>query len=500
MKQLKLLAMACGLLMVGACSSGGDDEPEVPTPVPTPTPTPDPKEDIGKGVVSFIPYLSAMTRATDTKFDKDDRIGVFAVVASGNNSHANIANSGNYADNVAYSYDGSKFVPVGAGIELKKDVKLYYTAVYPYQQNCANTFEFVVKENQSTGTNYTQSDLCTASTDATDAQVVDLRFSHRLSKIVINLTGDGWNSSNLTVKLKNVMTKTSVNLNNLNFVAIGEKKDITCASNGTRSFKVILPPQSVSMSEKLFVITMNGVDYTIDTQSKQEYNSGKSYEYTINMNADREIVEFTGDINPWNVDERINSVVPEDIQDKMEPYIPIYKGNTPPNIEGTVFVDPFSCVYCEDYGNGGFAPGTIVTSSYIRFSNQNAIYNTVDIDEVSVSGSSTSTGTGAFISGTGNNFTAFFNTNGQTDGISHRTALVISGTKTSAGIQNLKYAFIMVEKGSDPNSHLMNEGVFRVFEDQDGLSPYVSWPGASSREGMRDYREKSWFVFSNTLQ
>ena len=32
----------------------------------------------------------------------------------------------------------------------------------------------------------------------------------------------------------------------------------------------------------------------------------------------------------------------------------------------------------------------------------------------------------------------------------------------------------MVEKGSDPSNLLMNEGVFRVFKDQDGLSVNVS--------------------------
>ena len=70
---------------------------------------------------------------------------------------------------------------------------------------------------------------------------------------------------------------------------------------------------------------------------------------------------------------------------------------------------------------------------------------------------------------------------GQPKGISTKTALVISGTKAQGGIRNLKYAFVMVDKGSDPDDVLMARGVFRVFEDQDDISEYVSWPGSMSR-------------------
>ena len=48
------------------------------------------------------------------------------------------------------------------------------------------------------------------------------------------------------------------------------------------------------------------------------------------------------------------------------------------------------------------------------------------------------------------------------------------GTKSSSGIRNLEYAFVMVEKGDDPNHKLMEEGVFRVFKDKDGLAANAS--------------------------
>lgn len=493
-----LLFLLSGLLMMSACG-GGSDDPVVtpPTPGPTTPITPSDTTQNGggdtpdvqtRGIVSFLPSLTAMTRATDTQFETGDKIGVFAVKASAGDNRAVLANKGsNYADNVVYTYGSGKFTSTN-GIEIPGDAKLFYTAVYPYTTTAANAFTFEVSGNQATAGAYTASDLCTANTDATDAKEVELKFGHRLSKIVFNLIGDGWTGNDFTVKIKNVMTKASVDLNSATFVGIGEKKDVVCAPNGTRSFKVIVPPQILGQGEKIITVAMNGAEYSLDTQSGLDWRSGKSYEYNFELVKTvegKELVLFTGDINPWNVDERINDVVPEEIQGKMGPYIPIYRGNKPPHIEGTVFVNPFAAVYCEDQGNGGYAPGTVVNSSYIRFSNQNTTYNTIDIDQTNEDGTSTSTGAGAFISGTGDNFTAFFNTVGQTDGISTKTALVISGTKTSGGIQNLKYAFVMVDKGNDPNSRLMAKGVFRVFEDQDAMSEYVSWPGSSARRTSR---------------
>ena len=508
MKKIFMMTAMVGMLaMTCACGGGNDDEPEPSpsfpsTPENPETPSTDkdttstPTNPAEKYVVSFQPSLTGMTRATDTQFQTGDHIGVFVMKASAGDNRAIIADHGNYADNVVYTYDGARFTST-TGIELTADTKLFYAAVYPYTSNAANTYSFEVSTDQTTAAAFTASDLCTASTEATEAKVVDLKFSHRLSRLTINLTGEGWTGNNISAKLRNVMTTTSVNLNNLTFVGTGTKKDITCRPDGTRSYTVILPPQTVGQGEKLFTITMNGTEYSLDTPTALEFRSGKSYEFTISLDANKEVVQFTGDINPWNSDERINDVVPEDILVKMGPYIPIYRGSTPPNIEGTVYADPFAAVYCEDYSNGyggGFAPGTIVSSMYIRFSNQNMSYNTLDIDQVS--GSSTSTGTGAFISGTGNNFTAFFNTVGQSDGISTKTALVISGTKTASGISNLKYAFVMVEKGSDPEHLLMDEGIFRVFEDQDGMSQYTSWPGANARSLTLDKSDVTKSVFS----
>ncbi len=422
--------------------------------------------------VNFTPIVTAPSKATETAFEAGDAIGVFAVLSSGNDNKGIIAANGNYADNVKYIYSGEKFIAAGDGIiKPENDGKAYYHAVYPYSSSAKHSFQFSVNANQEDYSRYTGSDLMTASTAATSEQLVALKFSHRLSLLEINLAGDNWPTGAMTLTLKNVATKANVNLNTLSFTSAGNSQDVVCYPDGTKSFKAILPPQAFEEGKLFAILTIGKEEYEVYQNNYMETYSGKKVTSTITMNSKQEIVEFVGDINPWDTPDRIDDVVPEDIQDEMDDYIPIYKGSTPPNVEGAYIVEPFTTVYCED---GNYEPGHVIADFYIRFSNQNSVTNTLDYEGMHDE-STYDEGKGAFISGSGNNFTAFFNTEGESSGIYTKTALVISGTKTSSGIKDLYYAFVMVEKGSDPNHKLMDEGVFRVFKDGDGLASNYSW-------------------------
>ena len=171
---------------------------------------------------------------------------------------------------------------------------------------------------------------------------------------------------------------------------------------------------------------------------------------------------------------RINQVIPEDILDQMDDYIPIYEGGNPPNVEGQYLISPVAITYD---GTNQYEIGDVFTDIYCQFLNQDMAHNTLDYNEKT--GSSTSTGTGAFISGEGNRFSVFFNTEGVSVfsdySINIKTALVISGIKTSEGIKDVYYAFVLVDKGDDPSHHIIDIGGFRVFKDSDGLSVPVNY-------------------------
>ena len=174
-------------------------------------------------------------------------------------------------------------------------------------------------------------------------------------------------------------------------------------------------------------------------------------------------------------DERIEKVLPEDIRVSVERYMPLFLGVNPPNVEGTYYIDPYVSVYCEDEA---FEPGRVISSYYINFSNQNMSNNTIDMYKTSSDFMDKSDGKGVFISGSDDKFTAYFSTTGISSfsdyDVYYKTSVVISGKKTKNGIKDLYYAFVMLEKSDDPENNVMDEGYFRIFKDDDGLSEYSS--------------------------
>ena len=189
---------------------------------------------------------------------------------------------------------------------------------------------------------------------------------------------------------------------------------------------------------------------------------------------------------------RIGQVIPDEMREQMEPYIHIYDGSNPPNIEGDYLVSP-AMLYYDSKTQLGLDYGYQFSDSYIRFLHQNMIQNTLDYEEKQ--GSSVSEGKGAFISGEGDKFSVFFNT----ESIIYRSgfniytkeALVISGIKTNDGIKDLEYAFVMVEKNNDLDDELMDVGAFRVIIDGDYISYFNPWSYIKGETSKRNNVEIS---------
>lgn len=431
-----------------------------------------------KKSVSFTASMRNLSRATETEFEENDKIAVYAVQEdeSGNTI---LRSSGNYADFVTYTYQGGKFVNE-LGIVCPSDFGVRYFAIYPSTAGAnVPTSKFYVKTDQSASGQYTLSDYCTAVSDVTMEKDVNLIFSHRMSHVIVNLEGEGIGAGIPTVKLNNVNTGCNIDLNANTFTAFESRNTVYCTDNGTNSYKAIIVPQTIKKGSSFITVVLNGKEFVLDAESDIVLASGKQQVFNLVI-KNGDIVSFTGSILPWGTeDERIEQVVPDDIRQKMEPYIPIYDGTNPPNVEGCYFIDPYEAVYCED---NGYAPGERVSSYYIKLTNQSR-ENTIDMEQCSSNFGSYSIGEGAFISGEGNNFTIFFNMIGTTHGIYTRQATLLSGTKATGGIKNLRYAFVLVEKGDDPENKLMKEGVFRVFQDKDGMSYSDTWPISETRAG-----------------
>jgi hypothetical protein len=168
---------------------------------------------------------------------------------------------------------------------------------------------------------------------------------------------------------------------------------------------------------------------------------------------------------------KMDDVIPVEYRISLEESMPIYNGDTPPLIEGTYFISTHTLVSSSLSGD---TPGKEYMDKIIRYRNQDMLQNILSFD--SKEGTlSFATSDSVYIVGSGNDFTTYFVSEGYSYDVYTKTANILSGTITSSGIQNYYYAFVMLEKGSDPDEEVVDVGTYRVFYDSDGLSENTSW-------------------------
>ena len=261
--------------------------------------------------VSFTASMKSLSRATETAFEEGDRIAVYAMQEDANGS-TTLKPSGNYADNVTYTYTAGKFTNA-KGIACPASFGVRYFAIYPNTAGAeVPVSKFQVKTNQHEAGQYTLSDLCTAVSDITKDKEVDLVFSHRLSHVIINLEGNVLGTGQPNVSLTNVNTMCDVNFSANSYVASGSKNMIRCADNGTNSYKAIIVPQTIKMGEAFLSVVLNGKEHVLKAATDIVFASGKQRMFNLTVDND-EIVSYTSNILPWDEENRRLEIAPESL-------------------------------------------------------------------------------------------------------------------------------------------------------------------------------------------
>lgn len=236
--------------------------------------------------VDFSTVISE-SRATDVKFDNNDKIGVFAMVDNGYNKPGSLEDNP-YAANVPYIYNGSKFTAMNEGIELiNNNDKFFYYAIYPYSSNLSNKFEFECRKDQSDYSNYTLSDLMVSYTDySSNEKSIELKFIHILSKVVVNLEYSGIEIYNFT--LKNFFYKSDLDLYDGTITTINNKiADIVMCTNGSKSFKAVVPAQTIKKGTTFATISTNVGNYTVTASNDIKLGMGNLNNIYIRINTSR---------------------------------------------------------------------------------------------------------------------------------------------------------------------------------------------------------------------
>lgn len=241
-------------------------------------------QDENSGTINknAIHFIGSITRATASAFDPGDAINVFAFKdVSGFASES-------YASNKRYVYTDGQFVAADVGNTLiypDDGSSLSFHVIYPYTEFSGTSFTFNVKDNQSLDGNYTLSDLMTAATVSTTDLAPRLKFAHRLCNVVFNISFEAVPSGSVYVACQNITTAVSADMITGTFTGTGgQNRTVKAAANGTNSYKVILPPQTIAAGTELAVITTEaGGSYTWRISEPIEWKSGIRYSYDLHI-------------------------------------------------------------------------------------------------------------------------------------------------------------------------------------------------------------------------
>ena len=285
-KMTKLFALA---LLAGAMVSCNTEDTASTTPN-------------GKVAVQFTGGISVNTRASGLAWANGDRIGIF-MTGTKQALSADAIKEG--VDNVCYQTSGSiAFSPISGGktiyYPIDGDVDFY--SYYPQ----TTVSDYKVALNVADQTNQEAIDFMYAKTTGCNKATpqVDLRFSHMLSRLILNvqpgngLTEDDLNKLKVTIKDQN--TTATFNLADGVISGDGNPANIKMkAVQVGKRYEAILLPTASKIREIEFDLD-NGYDAPFVWKMDQELKGGNLYNYTT-VKLTRSTVDMSGTIESWNV-------------------------------------------------------------------------------------------------------------------------------------------------------------------------------------------------------
>ena len=254
------------------------------------------------------------TRVTETEFEADDRIGLYAVEYNEQGVPA-LQISGNYLNNESLTFDGAKWISDRPLYWSDKACDFY--AVYPQQQPqsiTAQLFDIATDQNSEPAegciSGYEASDLLWAKAEniSHDNGVVPLHFKHLMSRVVVNLVRgpkyEGELLDDIVVHLYNTVTTAEVDYANgsLQSYGMGAKNTITMKKLAKDSYCAIVVPQHIERKTPLVEITMEGIAYLLNYSMSFRPGYQQTITVTLNTSPDQEKIEISidGEVGEWN--------------------------------------------------------------------------------------------------------------------------------------------------------------------------------------------------------
>ena len=257
----------------------------------------------------------ASTKVSDNVFEASDKIGIYVTDYLDANTPMPLQISGNRANNIALSFDGTSWSPEssvywGGG---KSDVYAYYPYIAEMQDVDSQYFEVAADQ---TGDGYGDSDILWAKAEGvrqTDGDV-SLQMRHLMSKLVVKIVaGEDYVGSlpdDASVLLHSTVTGARLDLprgsvskdSHSGVNTIKMKKLGFRVSDGVDAvvYEAIVVPQMLESIVPLLEINSKSVSYLLEDSFN--FRPGVSYVYTATLNTSTTAikVDIGCELEDWN--------------------------------------------------------------------------------------------------------------------------------------------------------------------------------------------------------
>lgn len=261
------------------------------------------EDDLRQGIAGEgITFTSSvMSRATDTRFEPEDAIGVSMYADEALTS----------AVNVQYvTEDGSAFTsqnPVTWGM-AGGAATADFVGVYPYKADAVANGIYNITLSTEKGASLSKNDVMYAkNTSGVGEKDVNLNFSHKLVKVVMQIYDENGNGiSGAQVKINNQQTTGTLNLADGTVATTGAAdQELQFASNSsiTGQYQTIVMP-SEAMQGRIITITYNGNDYPCPVDA-YVFEIGKRIAFSATINSNGAVspgqpTQVSADVTDWD--------------------------------------------------------------------------------------------------------------------------------------------------------------------------------------------------------
>ena len=263
--------------------------------------------------IRFDLGFSGQTRVMANAFENGDVTGLYMTEYDGPDKPIPLRVSGNAVNNAALRFDGASWA-TSPTLYWDKGVKYDVYGYYPYASpSSVDEYSFSVATDQTTLRTgnvlggYEASDFLWAKqTGVKYPDVVKLTFSHRMSRLVVNLVKgknfEGDIPKDVAVKVHGTVTDAVVDLGSGAVVkdSHGKAESIIMKKESDTVFSSIIVPQRIDNRQPLVEVLTSNVSYLME--SRFVFRSGIQHSINIILDNDpaKVKIEIGGEIHGWN--------------------------------------------------------------------------------------------------------------------------------------------------------------------------------------------------------